>query len=70
MNVTEQYSFDEYFSVVLDNVSKRTLTEELRVLTKEELYEMVYDLYFLDVQPTKAVVLLESFYSKFRKFLN
>lgn len=69
MTITQQYTFDEYYSVVLDNVSKKTLTEELRVSTKEELYEMIYDLYFLDVQPTKSVVLLESFYSKFRKFL-
>lgn len=70
MNVTEQYNFDEYYSLVVENVSKRLLTPELKEITKEELFELVYDLYFQEIAPSKSVVLLESFYSKFRKFLN
>ncbi len=69
MNNTDQYTFEEYYDIVVGNVSKRVLNEYKVTLTKEPLYEIIFDMYRLDINTSQAVVLLESFYSKFKNFL-
>lgn len=70
MRISDHYTFDEYYVLVEQNVSKRLLTKELKQTTKEPLLEVIHDMYNKDVLPTTAVKLIESFYSNFRNFLN
>lgn len=70
MRITDQYIFEDYYLVVISNISKKLLTKKLLDKTKDELGEIIYNMYYSDISPEKATVLMESFYSVFKKFLN
>ena len=70
MRISDLYEFNDYYCLVIDNISKRLLTDDLKERTNEELLEVINEMYYKDISPTTAVVLLESFYSNFRKYFN
>jgi len=68
-NLDKYESFDGYYDVVVSNVSRNVLTDELFNKTASELSEIVYVLFYKDIPDTKAVILIENFYRIFKKQL-
>lgn len=70
VKISDTYSFDDYYLLVIDNISKKLLTRELKEKTKDPLLEFIHDMYYKEISPSTAILAIESFYSNFRKFIN
>ena len=57
--------FDEYFEVVLDNVSDSILTDEIWNQHFSSIQELIHDLHYIQIPPAKAVRIIESVFSNF-----
>ena len=55
--------FDDYFEVVLDNVSDSILTDEIWNQHFLSIREIIHDLHFFQIPPPKAVRIMESVFS-------
>jgi len=62
-------TFDEYLQTVSQEFSKSVASREVLERTKSAFDETVYDLFHRAITEEKAVVIMESFYSKFRNHL-
>jgi hypothetical protein len=61
-------NFQEYYEVVLQNISRNVIPIHIMSKTSENLREFIYDMYTKDFGTSMTVIIVESLYINYREF--